>query len=180
MGAEKAAPVGRVPGAGEIGSADISPDQVKGSDVYISYAPVDDKPLSPGQEGWISQFQRNLETRIEQLSGEPVKVIQRPPVDDEPASEQLIDAVPTAKAMVSVVSPPFVKSPGCAREAEVFWKSARDAGNLRLEDRTRLLKVVKTPVADSDLPEPLDEVFSDLLSFDFFSVDPETGRMWVL
>jgi class 3 adenylate cyclase len=151
---------------------------VKASDVYISYAPVDNRPLSPGQEGWISQFHRNLETRIEQLSGEALKVVQRPPIDEALASQQLLEAVPGAKAMVSIFSPPFVKSSNCVREAEAFWRKAREAGNLRLENRTRLLKVVKTPVALADVPEALGEVFSDLLSFDFFMKDPETGRLW--
>jgi class 3 adenylate cyclase len=157
---------------------EASLDFVKESDVYINFAPVDDRPLSPGQHGWISQFQRNLETRIEQLSGEAIKVTQRPPLEDEPAAGELIKAVPGAKAMVSVVSPPFVKSSNCIQEIETFWRSARDAGNLWLDDRTRLLKVVKTPVDERDLPNSLSEVFSDLLSFDFFTVDPDTGRLW--
>jgi len=159
-------------------STEVSVDVIRNSDVYISFAPVDDRPLSPGQDGWISQFHRNLETRIEQLSGEPIKVIQRPPLDDASTSTALIEAVPGAKAMVTVVSPPFVKSSDCVRETEAFWRSAQEAGNLWLEDKTRLLKVVKTPVADSDVPQGLNEMFSNLPSFDFFSIDPETGRMW--
>jgi serine/threonine protein kinase len=154
------------------------PATVGESDVYISYAPIDDRPLSPGQEGWISQFHRNLETRMEQLSGESIKVIQRPPLEEESASAELVKAVPGAKAMVSVVSPPFVKSRGCVREIEAFWRSAIEAGNLRLEDRTRLLKVVKTPVAESDVPAALTEVFAEILGFDFYTVDPDTGRLW--
>lgn len=154
---------------------------VEDSDVFISYAPVDDRPLSPGQSGWISQFHRNLETRIEQLSGESIKVVQRPPMSEEeaPAVEaEILQHVPKMKAMISVVSPPYIKSKTCAREVETFWRNAVDAGNLRLDDRTRLLKVVKTPVMEGDVPAPLGEALSDLLSFDFFSVDPDTGRLW--
>jgi len=155
-------------------------DSIRESDVYISYAPVDNRPLASGQEGWISQFHRNLEIRIEQLSGEAIRVVERPPVEEAAVSEELIGAVPGAKAMVTVVSPPFVKSRNCIREAETFWRSAHEAGNFRLDHRTRMLKVVKTPVAPADVPDALGEVFSNLLSFDFFMRDPESGRMWEL
>ena len=162
----------------ESAAADVV-DTLKDSDVFISYAPIDNRPLSPGQSGWISQFHRNLATRMEQLSGERINVVQRPTsADDESAHLELLDQVPKMKAMVSVISPPYVKSRNCAKEVETFWRSATEEGNLRVEDRTRLLKVVKTPVLEGDMPAPLDTVLSDLLSFDFYSVDPQTGRLW--
>jgi serine/threonine protein kinase len=49
-------------------------EEVKQADVFLSYANVDDQPLVTGRQGWISQLQRNLKVRLEQLSGEEVRI----------------------------------------------------------------------------------------------------------
>ena len=52
---------------------ETDPVDIEDSDVLISYAEVDNEPLISGEEGWISQLQRNLKVRMEQLSGEELK-----------------------------------------------------------------------------------------------------------
>lgn len=37
-------------------------------DVFISYAHLDDKPLDEGTKGWITDFHKLLETRLEQTT----------------------------------------------------------------------------------------------------------------
>jgi len=48
------------------------------NDVFISYAHIDDQPLTEGQRGWISQFHRSLEVRMAQLLGEELKIWRDP------------------------------------------------------------------------------------------------------
>lgn len=43
------------------------------NDVFISYAHIDDQPMTAGQRGWISQFHRGLEVRMAQLLGQELK-----------------------------------------------------------------------------------------------------------
>jgi serine/threonine protein kinase len=153
-------------------------EEVKASDIFISCAELDDQPLAPGREGWVSQFQRNLKVRLEQLFGDRVKVASLPmPPGRAPADENYFQHLPDAKTMVSVVSPPFTKSEGCQRGVEEFWHGAERSGNFWVESKPRLFKVVKTPVNDRDLPPKLDELFAQLMAFEFYERDAETGRL---
>ena len=152
-------------------------EEVQGSDIYISSARIDDQPLGPGKEGWVSQFQRNLKVRLEQLSGETVKIAHHSmPPGPTPASETMRQPLPDVRTMISVLSPPFAKSEGCRREVEEFWQTAEQSGAFRIEDKARLFKVVKTPMESSDLPPPLQNMLQQLTAFEFFERDAETGR----
>ena len=79
--------------------------------------------------------------------------------------------------MISVVSPPFLKAEGCRREVAAFYQHALDQGGLWHGDRSRLLKVVKTPVEMREVPAPLSEIFARLPDFNFFELDADTGRV---
>ena len=43
-------------------------------DIFISYAHIDNHPLTEGQEGWISDLHRALQIRLAQLRGETPKI----------------------------------------------------------------------------------------------------------
>lgn len=151
---------------------------VKGSDILINCAAIDDLPLSPDRRGWVSQFQRHLQVRLNQLWGEPVKMSLCPmPAGDTGIDDRLVEYVSDIKTMVSVLSPPFIKAGGCRREVEEFWKTAESSGGLWVGDKARLLKVVKTPVDTRELSADLAALFERLLAFEFYEIDPETGRV---
>ena len=59
-------------------AAAFSLDTLKKRDVLLNYAAIDDQPLFEGRLGWVSQLHRNLEVRIEQLSGEKVAIARLP------------------------------------------------------------------------------------------------------
>jgi hypothetical protein len=155
-----------------------SVDVLKDSDIFINCALIDDQPLSTDQRGWVSQLQRHLEVRIEQLWGEPVKIGRYPmPSGEPPVSEEFFNELARVKMMISVVSPPFLKAEGCRREVAAFYQHAIDQGKLLCGDKARLLKVVKTPVEMRDMPAPLSEIFARLADFNFFEMDAVTGRV---
>lgn len=148
------------------------------SDVFISYAAVDDHALPHETRGWIASFHRNLEIRIEQLSGDRVRIWRAPgaaTVAEVPGAPP--DGLDEAKTMVSIVSPPFVKSTTCCEQVARFRESADRDGRLRSGSGSRLFKVVKRPVPAEDIPPRLDSVFRDLVDHDFFDIDPLTGRV---
>jgi predicted Ser/Thr protein kinase len=156
----------------------FSLEKLKASDVLLNYAAIDDYPLQDGRPGWVSQLHRNLEVRMEQLSGEKVHIARLPEDAIEPAVEaELLQHVPHAKAMISVVSPPFLKSDVCRREVEQFWLGAGQAGGRYIKDKARLLKVLKTAVSEHQMPRPLLDIFSPLFGFEFFELDGDTGRV---
>ena len=156
----------------------FSLEHLKKSDVLLNYAAIDDYPLQDGKPGWVSQLHRNLEVRMEQLSGEKVHITRLPEDGISPAIEaELLEHVPQAKAMISVVSPPFLNSQLCRREVEQFWQGAEQTGGRYVEDKSRLLKVLKTTVSEQQMPRELLDIFSPLFGFEFYEHDSETGRI---
>ena len=163
---------------GGIAAEPFSLEKLKTSDVLLNYAAIDDYPLHDGKPGWVSQLHRNLEVRMEQLSGEKVHIARLPEDAISPAIEaELLLQVPQAKAMISVVSPPFVNSQLCRRGVEQFWQGAEHTGGRYIKDKSRLLKVLKTSVSEQQMPRPLFDIFSPLFGFEFFELDGETGRV---
>lgn len=155
-----------------------SVDVVRESDVFINCALIDDQPLSTDQRGWVSQLQRHLEVRLEQLWGEPVKIGRYPmPPGDPQVDQSFFDELAGVKTMVSIVSPPFLKAEGCRREVTAFHQHIQNQGGLSVGDRSRLFKVVKTPVEMRDMPGPMADIFARLPDFNFFEHDPVTGRV---
>ncbi len=167
--------------AGNLGGSAEEPfslERLKASDVLLNYAAIDDFPLHDGKPGWVSQLHRNLEVRMEQLSGDKVRIARLPEDAISPVIEaKLLEHVPQAKAMISVVSPPFIKSEVCRREVEQFWNGAERTGGRYIEDKSRLLKVLKTAVSEQQMPRQLVDIFAPLFGFEFFELDAETGRV---
>jgi serine/threonine protein kinase len=156
----------------------FSLEALKASDVLLNYAAIDDFPLHDGKPGWVSQLHRNLEVRMEQLSGEKVRIARLPEDAISPVMEaELLEHVPQAKAMISVVSPPFINSPLCRREVEQFWHGAEQTGGRYIKEKSRLLKVLKTAISEQQMPRRLLDIFSPLFGFEFFELDAETGRV---
>src|SRR5262245_42879752 len=154
------------------------PKVIAQSDVVITYANLDDQPLMPGRPGWVSQLHQNLHVRVAQLSGREVAVAK---YSDRAATAEVevevLKEIPKAKTVVSVLSPPFVHSNGCRRLVESFWKGATDSGLFEVEHRSRLLNVIKTPVAADELPTDLRALYTGLVPYEFFERDPQSGRL---
>lgn len=161
-----------------LAAAVSNPKELALSDVVITYANLDDQPLLAGRPGWISQLHQNLQVRVAQLSGKQVAVVKH---SDKPASAEIeaecLKQIPGAKTVVSVLSPPFAHSSGCRRIVESFWKSATDSGQFGADQRSRLLSVIKTPVAADELPADLRALYSSLVPYEFFERDPLSGRL---
>jgi serine/threonine protein kinase len=156
----------------------FSLEKLKSSDVLLNYAAIDDYPLQDDKPGWVSQLHRNLEVRMEQLSGEKVHIGRLPEDAITPTIEaELLEHVPLAKAMISVVSPPFVNSAVCQRGVRQFWDGAERTGGRFIKDKSRLLKVLKTSVSEHQMPRQMVDIFSPLSGFEFFELDADTGRV---
>jgi hypothetical protein len=116
--------------------------------------------------------------RVAQLSGRQVAVV---PHSDSSASAEVeaevLKQIPSAKTVVSVLSPPFVHSNGCRRIVESFWRGARESGQFEVDNRSRLFNVVKTPVDVGEFPPELRALFTGLVPYEFFERDPQTGRL---
>ena len=120
-GSKKARPANQAAHEGSdnnVAPEESEPVDIENLDVLISYADVDNEPLRTGEDGWISQLQRNLKVRMEQISGEEVKISRLSGKDFESISSEgaTIKGMSEAKAVVPVISPPFTNSSGCQKE----------------------------------------------------------------
>jgi hypothetical protein len=138
------------------------------SDLFISYAHIDDEPMFEGQRGWIEVFHRALEVRLRQLLGEEPDVWRDPSLrGNEYFEDTLKKKLLKTALLLSVVTPRYLKSEWCRKEVEEFCRGAERTGGVRFQDKARLLKVVKTEVPRQEIPLPL----QPLLGYEFYALD---------
>ena len=116
-------------------------------DAFISYAHLDNIGLAEGQKGWIEGLQRALEIRVAQLLGKHTEVWWDPKLQgNDVFAETLIERLRRVAALVPVLSPRYVKSEWGRKELVAFIEAAREQGGLTVGDKSRIFKVLKTPV----------------------------------
>jgi len=143
-------------------------------DAFISYAHLDNVELIEGRKGWVSNFHRALEVRVAQLLGKEPHIWRDPKLQgNDLFADTLIERLRRVAALVPVVSPRYVKSEWTRKELSEFWQAAQKQGGIRFHDKVRIFKVLKTPIPlDMHPPE-----LQPFLGYDFFKIDPETGRV---
>jgi hypothetical protein len=143
-------------------------------DAFISYAHLDNVELDEGRGGWVTNLQRALEARVAQLYGAESRIWWDPKLQgNDYFSDTLEQRLQRVKALIAVVSPRYVKSDWGRRELAAFCKAAEEQGGVRVRDKARIFKVLKTPV-DRELHPP---ELQSLLGYEFFKEDPTTGKM---
>jgi hypothetical protein len=143
-------------------------------DAFISYAHLDDVELIEGHKGWVANLHRALEIRVGQLLGKPPEIWRDPKLQgNDFFGEALIERLRRVASLISVVSPLYVKSEWAMRELAEFWKAAEEQGGVHFRAKARIFKVLKTPVPLELHPAEL----KSLLGYQFFNIDPDTGRV---
>jgi hypothetical protein len=143
-------------------------------DAFISYAHLDNVELIEGHKGWVANLHRALEVRVGQFLGKRPQIWRDPKLQgNDFFADTLFERLRRVAVLVSVVSPRYVKSEWTRRELVEFWKAAEEQGGIRFNDKARIFKVLKTPVPVDVLPPEL----RSLLGYEFFKMDPETGRV---
>lgn len=143
-------------------------------DAFISYAHLDNVELVEGRKGWVANFHRALEVRVGQLLGKAPQIWRDPKLHgNDLFSEMLMDRLRHVAVLVTVVSPRYLKSEWTLREFREFWSAAETQGGIRVVDKSRVFKVLKTPVPLERMPPELQA----LLGYEFFKIDPGTGKI---
>jgi TIR domain len=141
-------------------------------DVFVSYAHLDNTAVDEHQKGWVAKLHETLDRRLAQLLGKPTRIWRDPKLKGNDVFEEvLVDRVKRAAVLISVVSPRYVRSEWTIRELNEFWKAAEQQGGVEIRDKSRIFKVLKTPVPLDQQSPPL----RSLLGYEFFRVDPENG-----
>jgi hypothetical protein len=146
-------------------------------DVFISYAHLDNEPALEGQNGWITDFHHALSVRVSQIVGRKLDVWRDPKLSGNDIFPKAIkDQLPHTAVLVSVLSPRYVKSTWCTDEFSIFCDACNDAGGIAIGDKARIFKVVKTPMAVADQPARMKTLLRDLLGYEFYRTDPDSGK----
>jgi len=153
-------------------------DTIRQSSVAVLSATLDDHPMTPGQEGWVTQLVDHVQIRLQQLAGEPLTIanISTYPSDEE-SRRQLISALESIEALICVVSPAFLRAENCQRLLEDFSQAAEANGGLSIDSGSRILKVVKTPVVDDEIPMEVRSRIGDLMAYEFFEQAPNQSSI---
>ena len=143
-------------------------------DAFISYAHLDNLELIEGHKGWVTNLHRALEIRVAQLLGKQPQIWRDPKLKgNDHFSKTLIEKLAHVASLITVVSPRYIKSEWTLKELNAFALAAETHGGLCIEDKLRIFKVLKTPVPLDKHPPELQAV----LGYEFFKIDPDTGRI---
>jgi hypothetical protein len=143
-------------------------------DAFISYAHLDDVELVEGRKGWVANLHRALEIRVGQLIGKPTQIWRDPKLQGNDAfGEMLIERLHRVASLIAIVSPRYVKSEWGRKELAEFCKAAEEQGGILLGNKARIFKVLKTPVPLESHPPEL----KPFLGYQFFNIEPDTGRV---
>ncbi|MEB3357600.1 MAG: hypothetical protein VKK04_12805 [Synechococcales bacterium] len=142
-------------------------------DIFISYTHIDNQPLTEGQKGWISHFHHCLKLRLAQLRGKEAKIWldTRRISGNDYIEPSIVQRLPKVALLVSIFTPRYLQSEWCMRELREFCQAAQRMGGLRIGEKSRLFKVIKTPIEREQHPPET----QDLLGYEFFQMDA-SGR----
>jgi len=133
-------------------------------EILLCYAQADDTPPEKGLKGWITNFNRFLSTLLSQIGAETAQI--------RLVTEENIDVVDfeQSDAVLAVVTPNFCKV-SFVNRINQYGLEKKNNDELVLGGIPCFFKVLKGPF-DTDEFFP---VFSDLISYDYYLIDPLTG-----
>src|SRR5262245_30943824 len=136
--------------------------------VFISYAHIDDQPLTPGEKGWITRFHATLKAILSMRMGREAKIWRDEKLQgNDVFSDEIVAQFKKSAVLISVLTSRYLNSEWCTREAREFCESAQQTGGLVVGSKSRVFKVIKTPVESQ---ESLPPHMKDLLGYEFFTV----------
>jgi TIR domain len=111
------------------------------ADIFISYKHSDN------QAGWVSEFHRRLHVRLTELLGQEAVVWRDKKLGGADAfSDEILEQLRNTALFVPVVTPGYMVSEWCQKELVEFQNAAAKTGGLRVGNKLRMVKAVKTPM----------------------------------
>jgi len=144
--------------------------------IFISYAHLDNVRPQGYEMGWVDRLYNALEIEL------PTHGIEvhwwrdkRDLLPENYFDETILNAVSNSDAFLAVVSPAYPQRPFCIKELNHFLNDSR-AGTVD-QQRHRVLKIVKRPIADPQISRILPEQISGSGEFLFYTIDRQTRKV---
>lgn len=158
------------------------------TNIFISYAHPDDKPIPPAGLCWISNFHEALKVRLPQVLGSSPDLWRDNLLNGSAYFwETIEDELAKGGLLVSVLTPSYVNSESCLRELNNYFRFSQQHGGVKIRDQSRIFKVIKFPFEEKKLPPEMNQ----LLGYNFFrkndkgeprdldpDLDPENKRLF--
>ena len=141
-----------------------------GNNVFLSYGHVDNA------DGWVTKLHALLEMRIAQLLGLRSGGVWRDPALNagETLWPTIEPEVESSAIFISILSPRYLKSDACLREAQKFLDHAEKSGGLIVDKQSRWLRVVKTPYPVDQEPAFFQKQI-ETITLAFYKEIPQSG-----
>ena len=115
--------------------------------VFISYAHVDNEPLTEEARGWIETFHKAFAVRLGQVWGRKPKIWRdRKLQGNDEFGNEIIEQLASSAVLISIISPRYVESAWCRKEIESFHRTAEEQGGALVNNKNRIFKILKTHV----------------------------------
>lgn len=138
-------------------------------DIFISYAHIDNQPLTPEQKGWITRFHMSLEALLSMRMGGKARIWRDNKLQgNDVFADEIVEHFEQTAVLVSVLTPRYLNSAWCTKEIAEFCKSAEQTGGIVVDNKARVFKVLKAPV---ETQESLPSVVKDILGYEFFAFE---------
>src|SRR5260221_2949321 len=131
-------------------------------DVLIHFADKDNDSAKKNDMGWVTQFRKFLELMLYQVLGTKPNIVLKSDFDSPTAS-----TMDNAAVLATILSKSFLQAGRCLDTVEAFFKTTAAS------KFNRVFKVLKSPLTLQEQPPRL----RDLLGYDMYQVDRETGQM---
>jgi hypothetical protein len=139
--------------------------------LFISYAHLDNVPLTEHQQGWITRFHETLSAMLGMRIGRKAEIWRDAKLTgNDIFADEIIQQFPQTELLISVLTPRYVESEWCVREVREFCKSAEATGGLVVGNKSRVLKVIKMPVENE---HSLPSVMREALGYPFYVFDEQ-------
>jgi len=139
--------------------------------LFISYAHIDNVPLTEHQQGWITRFHGTLEAMLSMRIGRKAEIWRDSKLSgNDMFAAEIIEQFPKTELLISILTPRYAASEWCTRELQEFCKCAEKTGGLVVGNKSRVLKVVKLPVDDEGT---LPQVMREALGYSFYEFNEQ-------
>ncbi len=119
--------------------------------LFISYAHIDNQTLSSEEQGWVSRFHVSLESLLSMRLGGRARIWRDTKLTgNDIFSDEIVNQFSDTAVLVSIISPRYLKSDWCTKEAREFVEAASETGGVTVGNKARIFKVIKTPVASQE------------------------------
>jgi hypothetical protein len=141
---------------------------------FISYGHTDNIP-TPDEDGWVTRFHKFLNAYLSAELGEAARIWRDEKLQGNDAfSDEILKRIESAAAVVAIVSPRYMVSEWCIKEADAFCHAAENHGGLAVGERFRFFPVALKPLDEKErkrLPGSVNE----MLGYPFYR-EMEQGR----